>query len=101
MKLISWAFPVLTIAYLMVLTRLTSSLRNDFGELWQSMGNPGIWNARGQQKILGIVLQPDCFPSHLRAHHWRLIRWVRILGISAFMCFCGILVMISNGAFGA
>lgn len=97
--LIAWAFLLITIAYLIALTRLASSLKGDFREHWESIGDPSIWDARGQQAILGIIIWPNRFTSELLAHHWRRIKIVRMLGIADLICFSVLLLMIFNGTF--
>ena len=94
-----WVFPVLIVWYLLALNRLVSALRADFGEAWRAMGNPNIWEARGQKIVFRLVVFPKSMPFKLLDHHLRKICIIRVLGIAGLSCFLVILLMILTGSF--
>jgi hypothetical protein len=97
--LVSWIFPVVVVAYLLLLTRFVATMRNRHAEYWASIGNPDLWAPSSQ----GLVLKKVFFPSELppeisqRYKLWlNLIRGLAFLGIALFIA---ILLMIWLGMF--
>lgn len=97
--LISWAFPVVIVIYLVTLARLASSIRDEFHDYWKSIGDPGLWDPNGQMKILKIVFLPRLLPKEIAGRYGLRINVVRILGIMGLVLFAVILLLIWHGGF--
>lgn len=97
--LISWAFPVVVVAYLIMLARFVSSIRNEFRDYWQSIGNPNLWDPNGQLAILRRIFWPKLFPREIVDRYSLKINVVRILGVAGLVFFVVILLLIWQGGF--
>ncbi len=96
---LSWALPIIVVAYLVVLIRLVSLIRKEEGAYWQTIGNPSLWDPNGQAAILKRIFIPKFFPKRIAERHKLEINIVRILGIAGLIAFAAILLLIGLGRF--
>lgn len=96
---LSWALPVVVIAYLVTLVRLVSSIRKEDSAYWQSIGNPSLWDPNGQAEILKRVFLPKLFPGEIAERHKAGINVVRFLGLAGLAIFAAVMLLIGLGSF--
>lgn len=97
--LISWAFPIVVVAYLIMLIVLVSSIRREFRAYWNSIGNPGLWEPNGQAEILERIFWPKLLPTEIAERYRLKIHVVRTLGVAGLVLFAMILLLIWQGGF--
>lgn len=98
---LSWALPIVVVAYLMALARLVSLIRKENSVYWQAIGNPSLWDPNGQAAILKRVFIPKFFPVEIAERYKLKINIVRLLGLAGLVIFSAILLLIGLGSFGS
>lgn len=96
---VSWGFPLVVVAYLVVLVSFVSMMRRDYHEYWKSIGSPGLWEPNGQAAILKRVFLPRQLPAQIATRHGLWLKSIRILAALGVALFLTVLLMIWLGMF--
>lgn len=97
--LISWAFPLAVVAYLISLVGFISRIRREENDFWQSIGNPGLWEPNGQMAILKRVFLPGQMPERIALQYKGRIKAIRVFALLSLVLFVSVLLMIFMGVF--
>ncbi len=97
--LISWAFPLVVVAYMVLLVSFMTVIRREHRDYWKSIGSPGLWEPNGQVEILKRVFLPSRLPAQIAGRHRLLLNSIRMLAVLGLVLFFSILLMIWLGMF--
>lgn len=97
--IISWAFPIVVVVYLVMLTRFVGTMKSAHQDYWRSIGDPGLWDPNGQALILGKVFLPNRLPEQVVSRHKGSLIAIRGLALLGILLFAAILLMIWLGVY--
>lgn len=89
-----WTYALSVACYLVILLGLISEIKKNHPEFWESIGSPSSTDARGQMKILKIILLPNSMPKEISEKYRVRMMLVRCTFAVVLLCF-SIIILVS------
>jgi hypothetical protein len=97
--LVSWLFPIVIVAYLVMLKRLIAKLKSVEPEYWTQIASPSLLNPNGQAAVAKKIIFGVGLPDSIASAYKKEFAAVRILLSLGVILFIAIIAMMYGGAF--